>query len=346
MHIERVAFGTFYNQSVNKYILTNDNGMSVSVLELGGIITHLMVPNNQGEIVDVVLGFDSLKPYVEHDSHYFGAVIGRVANRIEGSRFQVGDEDVNLDGNAYGGKHCVHGGRFGYHRRVWQLVDQVESANDISITLKLFDGSGEEGFKHNVTVHATYTLTNSNKLGISFSANADGPTPVSMTAHSYFNLFGHKQGEINDHKLTIYSNEILEQKEDRIPSGNVISVNNTQFSFQSPSRVTQKVDINHSYVFDRASDNGTAKKPLVKMATLEADGRRLTLLSNEQTLHFYNGHNLDGMAGKEQMAYSKFSGLCLEPKGYVNSVNTPNFPCTIIDESKRYHHDIIYDFGL
>jgi aldose 1-epimerase len=346
MHIEQMVFGTFYNQRVNKYILTNDNGMSVSVLELGGIITHLMVPNNQGEIVDVVLGFNSLKPYVEHDSHYFGAIIGRVANRIEGSKFQVGDEGVYLDGNAYGGKHCVHGGRFGYHRRVWQLVDQVESDNDISITLKLFDGDGEEGFKHNVTVLATYTLSNCNKLGISFSANADGPTPISLTAHSYFNLFGHKQGSINDHKLTVYSNEVLEQKEDRIPSGTIKSVKNSSLCFQTPISVSQKEDINHSYVFDKKVENGNTKKQLIKMATLEADGRKLTLFSNEKTLHFYNGHNLNGMVGKQQAQYARFSGLCLEPKGYVNGVNEPNFPCTIIDKSKRYYHDIIYDFGL
>ncbi|WED24750.1 galactose mutarotase [Vibrio sp. JC009] len=345
MQIERFTFGTFYNQSVSRIVLSNENGMSVSVLELGGIINQLHVPDDKGELADVVLGFDSLSPYTR-DNHYFGAMIGRVANRIEGAEFNLDGETIRVNGNAYAGKHCVHGGRFGYHRRVWQEVESSQSDSEVSVTLKLLDADGEEGFKHNVEVLATYTLTNSNKLTLSYSATADGPTPISMTAHSYFNLFGHENGSVKDHSLTIFADKLLEQKEDRIPSGNLISVKGTEFCFGRQTLLREGVEkgleINHSYAFGHPE---TCTGDLKKMARLEAGGRVLTVFSNEKTLHFYNGHNLDGIDGKGEAYYPRYAGLCLEPKGYVNGINEPNFPCTVIDPSTSYDHTIVYDFS-
>ncbi|MCQ1059816.1 galactose mutarotase [Photobacterium sp. ZSDE20] len=336
MHIERLAFGTFYNQSVNQITLSNDNGMSVSILELGGIITQLNVPNADGEIADVVLGFDSLPPYIKY-SHYFGALIGRVANRIEGAQFELQGETIKVDGNAYQGKHCVHGGRFGYHRRVWKETETEQKNSETSITFKLLDADGEEGFQHNIVVLATYTLSNSNTLALKFNAYADGVTPVNITAHSYFNLYGHQAGSIKNHKLTIFANKLLEQKEDRIPNGNIIALDRSDFCFQKPKRlngdVERGLEINHSYVFNH-SEHETGQ--LKKMARLEGDGRVLTIFSNEKTLHFYNGHNLDGVDGKEDVHYPRYAGLCLEPKGFVNGINEANFPCTVIDPSKNY----------
>lgn len=345
MQVEHFSFGTFYNQSVGRIVLSNDNGMSVSILELGGIINHLYVPNKKGELADVVLGFDNLPSYTK-DNHYFGALIGRVANRIEGAEFDLYGENIKVNGNAYQGKHCVHGGRFGYHRRVWEETETKQIDDEISVTLRLLDSDGEEGFKHNVIVYATYTLTNNNTLTLSYTATSDGPTPVSMTAHSYFNLFGHQTGSIGSHTLTLYSDKLLEQKEDRIPSGRIVGVQGTELGFCKPTRLQQSIDrkdeVNHSYVFKSSDGNDNGLK---KMALLEGDGRRLTLFSNEKTVHFYNGHNLDGVYGKDSTPYPRYAGLCLEPKGYVNGINEANFPCTIIGPSTDYQHTIIYDFS-
>ncbi|WP_052260995.1 aldose epimerase family protein [Photobacterium gaetbulicola] len=345
MRIEHSPFGTFYNSKVKQITLANDNGMSVSILQLGGIITHLYVPNVNGEIADVVLGLDNLAAYTL-DTHYIGALIGRVANRIEGAKFELEGETINIDGNAYQGKHCVHGGRFGYHRRIWEEVETQHNDNDISVTLRLLDADGEEGFRHNVNVLATYTLDNNNILTLKFNANTDGITPVNLTAHSYFNLYGHQAGSIGEHTLTIFTDALLEQKEDRLPNGNIIPLKTPELCFQKPKRLSadliKGVEVNHSYVFTTVDDESTQ---LNKMARLEGDGRVLTVYSNEKTLHFYNGHNLDGVDGKDNARYPKYAGLCLEPKGYVNAINEPSFPCTTITPSKHYEHTIIYDFN-
>lgn len=345
MQIERLPFGSFYNQKVNQITLSNDNCMSVSILELGGRITHLLVPNSEGKIADVVLGLDNLNAYTK-DPHYFGALIGRVANRIEGAQYEVNSETVMVNGNAYNGKHCVHGGRFGYHHRVWEEVEVIQNDDEIAVTLRMFDADGEEGFKNNVEIFATYTLTNTNILTLQYKATSDGPTPISTTAHSYFNLFGHDYGCIDEHELEIYSNQVLEQREDRLPSGTMLPVEKTEFDFQAitslKAMVNNRIEINHSYVFNYPKNT---KRPLLKMAKLKGDGRVLRVSSNESTLHFYNGHNLDGVEGKSGSVYEKYAGLCLEPKGFVNAINEPTFPCTIIDKLDCYQHTIVYDFS-
>ncbi|MFM2623667.1 aldose epimerase family protein [Vibrio owensii] len=346
MKIERFPFGTFYNQGVSRVVLSNENGMSVSILELGGIISSLLVPDEQGELADVVLGFENIKDYVRHDNHYFGALIGRVANRIEGAQFELDGETVQVHGNAYDGRHCVHGGRFGYHRRVWQQIESQQTRDQVSVTLRLIDGDGEEGFRHTVVVHATYTLTRDNKLILTFNADADGPTPFSMTAHSYFNLFGHQHGSVKEHELTLFADQYLGQKDDRIPNGCLVKVDEPMFDFRGATILDQGLahgdEVNHSYVFDLP---GAARDKLHKMARLQGGGRQLTVYSNERTLHFYNGHNLNGVEGKAGCVYNRYAGLCLEPKGYVNGINQANFPCTVIDSNSSYEHRIIYDFS-
>ncbi|OKL42896.1 aldose epimerase family protein [Pseudovibrio exalbescens] len=347
MKISAKAFGIYYNQQVNQLKMENNRGMSVSILELGGIITELYVPDEKDQLADVVLGFENLKAYTS-DKHYFGALIGRVANRIEGASFELDGETVKVDANAYKGRHCVHGGRFGYHRRVWKLL-RTEAGDDfVAVVLLLNDLDGEEGFRHDVNVEARYELNDKNQLSLSFTANANGPTPISLTAHSYFNLEGHESGTIRNHELIIYGDRYLEQRADRIPNGEILPVTGTEFDFQNYSPlspvVERGIEINHSYCFPLVKHQ--PQGCIRKLAEVKAGGRRLVVSSNEETLHFYNGHNLDGVEGKQGSSYTRFSGLCLEPKGFVNGVNDPAFPCTILDKGRTYHHQIIYDFEL
>ncbi|GAL30215.1 aldose 1-epimerase [Vibrio variabilis] len=230
MPVSSQHIGQFYNQPVQEVTLSNQSGMSVSILTLGGIIRCLHVPDSDGELKDVVLGYDSLADYAK-DIHYMGAIIGRVANRIEGAQFNFNGETIQVDGNAYEGKHCVHGGRFGYHHRVWQIARVDETGDEISLWLVLEDADGEEGFKGNVEVSAKYTLTNTNQLRLDISASSDIASPMSMTAHSYFNLNGHESGSINNHLLHIPSDHALQQKLDRIPNGEIVSVRHTAFDY-------------------------------------------------------------------------------------------------------------------
>ncbi|MEZ9133526.1 hypothetical protein BCV02_16550 [Vibrio breoganii] len=340
MKVRKETCGSFYNQRIIKTVLTNTNGMSVCLLNLGGIITEMWVPNEDGELKDVVLGPKTIQGYI-NDPHYFGACIGRVANRIENAQFTLDDETIKVNGNAYSGKHCVHGGRFGYHRRVWEITRTGETQEGVFVVLSLFDQDGEEGFKHSVWIEATYTLDNNNRLTLRFDAKSDRKSPISLTAHSYFNLFGHDYGSIGDHELKIYAQKLLQQKEDRIPNGELVPVEGSEFDFTQMTSLkrttTSQVDINHSYQIESPK--------LQKVAELKGGGLRLELYSNESTLHFYNGHNLNGIQGKGSIAYDKFAGLCLEPKGYVNSVNIPHFPTTYVDKDNPYTHEIIYQFS-
>ncbi|MGR5266792.1 aldose epimerase family protein [Vibrio astriarenae] len=340
MPVRTQHIGKFYNQPVQEVTLSNSSGMSVSVLTLGGIIRCLLVPDSNGTIKDVVLGYDKLSDYAK-DSHYMGAIIGRVANRIEGAEFTFNEDTVNVNGNSYDGKHCVHGGRFGYHRRVWQIAKMDETDEEISLWLMLEDQDGEEGFKGNVTVSAKYTLTSDNQLRLDITASSDIASPMSTTAHSYFNLNGHDSGSINDHLLCIPSNHTLQQKQDRIPNGDIINVRDTAFDYSLgmllSECVVNDIDINDSYVLDKTADVrlvGDLRTPLLG----------LRVYSNERTVHFYNGHNLHRTSGKDSVLYNKFAGVCIEPKGYVNAVNIEHFPLSKVSPDNPYQHSILYEF--
>ncbi|MFA0439677.1 hypothetical protein BCU70_18470 [Vibrio sp. 10N.286.49.C2] len=356
MTIEINHFGFFYNQEVNEVTLTSATGMSVSLLTLGGIIKNLLVPIRNGQRVDVVLGYDTVQQYA-NDSHYMGAIIGRVANRIENAKFRFNEQDISVNGNAYDGRHCVHGGRFGYHHRVWTLEETAETADFVSATFTLKDGDGEEGFQGNLLLTATYTLTSSpstsehqgaekretnNTLTLTIDATADAASPISLTAHSYFNLNGHESTDVRNHLLTLPSQSVLQQKHDRIPNGNIMSIADSIFDFSTGEKLSKSIDrnidINDSYTL--ATSN-----TIRNIAKLRTQELALNVLSNEQTVHFYNGHNLHKVQGKTGVIYGKFSGVCIEPKGYVNSVNLAQFPTSIVSPSVPYNHTIVYDFS-
>ncbi|WP_394151256.1 aldose epimerase family protein [Vibrio maritimus] len=340
MPVSSQHIGQFYNQPVQEVTLSNQSGMSVSILTLGGIIRCLHVPDSDGEVKDIVLGYDNLADYAK-DTHYMGAIIGRVANRIEGAKFNYNGETIQVDRNAYDGKHCVHGGRFGYHHRVWQIAIVDETDDEISLWLLLEDADGEEGFKGNITVSAKYTLTSTNQLRLDISACSDTASPMSMTAHSYFNLNGHESGSINNHLLRIPSDRTLQQKQDRIPNGEVVSVRHTAFDYSLGMMlaecVNNDIDINDSYVLSEAEE-------IRLVGELQTSKLGLRVYSNEDTLHFYNGHNLNQVAGKNTSVYQKFAGVCLEPKGYVNAVNIGHFPLSQVTPDKPYQHSIVYEF--
>ncbi len=341
-------FGTFYNQQVSEIVLENDNGMLARILELGGCLRGLFVPDDKGELVDVVLGLPTIADYAR-DRHYFGAIVGRVANRISGARFRLDGRTCTVNANAHEGRHCVHGGRFGYHRRVWTTLALYETPDRASLTLGLEDGDGEEGFAHNVSVRAHYSLDNDNALTLVLSAEADGPTPINLSAHGYFNLEGPNSGDISAHELELGSGHMLEQGADRVPTGTILDVSGTGFDFTHPTGLGEVVgngtEINHSYVFEAEAEADAPRDAVRKRAVVTAGGRRLELWSNETTLHFYNGHNLDGVTGKNGARYRRFAGLCLEPMGFVNAINEMAFPCCIIAPGKPYRHEIVYRFG-
>ncbi len=211
-----------------EYTLTNDRGMSVSVLNYGGIITKIIVPDRKGNHENVVLGYRDYKDY-NQNPNYFGALIGRVAGRIQGASFELDNKTYNLAAN--NGENHLHGGPEGFHQVIWEAAPfQKEDAVGLSLTHKSMDGEG--GYPGNVDITVTYTLTNENQLVLDYFASSDQTTPITLTNHSYFNLSGRLKNTVHEHRVAIDSSKFVELDEELIPTGKLIPVEGTPFDFR------------------------------------------------------------------------------------------------------------------
>lgn len=333
---------------VTLYTLANRQGMLVKVSDFGGIITEIHVPDRHGELGDVVLGFDSLEDYL-NDSDYFGALIGRYANRIRGGRFELDGAVVELEVNN-GGNH-LHGGPGGFHRALWQAA-AFASDDSVGITLAYRSADGEQGYKGNLDVQVTYELNGDNEFSMRFAATSDRPTPVNLTQHSYFNLAG--KGDILDHCLCIDADAYLPIGPDAIPLGISTPVAGTPFDFRTPRLIGERIDEKHAQLSNAGGYDHTfvLNKPqgalVTRAARLEdpGSGRWLEVLTQEPGLQCYSGNFLDGSARGKGREFHYRSGLCLEPQHFPDSPNQPHFPNTVLRPGQRYATMSAYRFGV
>ncbi len=345
MNITKKHHGNFRNKDVSIYTLSNDNNMTVTISELGGIIVSLIVPDDKGETKDVVLGYDDFNQYATQPNPFFGAIVGRVANRIRGASYTINGKTYKLDANENG--NTLHGGTNSYSMRVWDTKSTDTTKDSTSLVLSLLDPDGEQGFGGNVNVTATYTLSNDNTLKLEMIATTDQETPISFTAHSYFNLNGHDSSEdTSKHTLQVNAEKRLDKNDDSIPNGDISSILNTNLDFTKPQSLErsykeiQAIDV--SYIIPKEEKDASK---VVEVATISGYGRTMSVSTNEKTIHFYNGCGLSNQKGKNGAVYNACAGLCLEPKGYVNSVNIDHFPSDILKPGEEYNHTIIYAFS-
>ena len=342
--ITRRPFGTTRaGQPVELFTLTAPGGAAVEVTNWGGIITRLRVPDRVGRVGDVALGYDDLASY-EKDSPYFGALIGRVGNRIAGGRF-------TLDGNAYqvpcnNGPNALHGGTVGYDKRVWT----PEPIGPSSLRLTLVDPDGTMGFPG--TVHATvvYTFTADHTLGIEYTATTDRPTPINLTNHSYWNLKDAGASPITGHEMRSPANGYLPVDGTLIPTGEVAPVAGTPFDFRTAKPVGrdlaavggQPVGYDHCLVL-----SSRPTRPLAEAVTVyePTTGRTMAVWTTEPGVQFYTGNFLNGgQVGRGGVAYQQHTALALETEGYPDAVNRPNFPNTILRPGQTYQTTTEYRF--
>lgn len=336
-----LPFGTTQlGQHVDAYELQTES-IRMRVLTLGGIITHLEVPDRNGTLGDVVLGFDELAPY-ETVSPYFGALIGRVGNRI-------GKGTFSLDGKAYrlaanNGVNHLHGGKVGYDKRVWKATASSES-----LVLSLVDPDGTEGYPGTVTARVTYTLAD-NLLRIDYEASADAPTPINLTNHTYFNLKDAGASTHFDHELLLECDRYTPVDAGLIPTGEIASVKGTPLDFTSPKPIGRDllvIDANpkgydHNMVLAR---RGSALARCARVAE-KTTGRVMECWTTEPAVQFYSGNFLDGtITGKRGTVYQQYAGFCLETQHYPDSVNRPGFPDTILRPGQTYRSTTEYRFG-
>lgn len=339
--------------AVDLYTLTNANGAVAKITNYGGIIVSLSVPDKNGQMADVALGYDKLASYLE-DTPYFGALIGRYGNRIAGGKFTLEGKEYQVTANEQPKNNCLHGGKIGFDKVVWQAEPKM-TAEGPSLELSYVSKDGEEGFPGTLTVKAVYTWTNENALRLEFTATTDKPTVINLTNHCYFNLAGAGNGTVLKHRVMIKSDKITPVDASLIPTGKYMEVKGTPFDFTTPHAIGERIDADdeqiklgggydHCWVINQKA----AGELGVQARVVEPkSGRVLEVLSTEPGLQFYTGNFLNGTnIGKGGIPYQKRFAFCMEPEHYPDSPNKPQFPSTELKPGETYKHTMIYKFSV
>ncbi|EEF24768.1 aldose-1-epimerase, putative [Ricinus communis] len=321
--------------------------MEIRIMTYGGTLLSLRVPDRDGRLADVVLGFDSLAPYLgEHP--YLGGIIGRYANRIAGGSFSLDGRIYQLTQNE--GPNHLHGGTLGFHRQLWRALPQ-KTRNADQLVLHYLSRDGEEGYPGDLHVEVIYTLTARNELRVDYHAQVDRPTIINLTHHAYFNLGG--GDTILDHVLTLTADRYLPVDGLLIPTGELAPVADTPMDFRTPTPIGSRIHeqdaqlLRASGGYDHCwalnSDTGILAAELYDSFS----GRKLHVYTTQPGVQFYSGNFFDGsVVGKEGHAYGKYAGLCLEPQHFPDSPNQPDFPSTVLGPHDFYQHSTIYAFDV
>jgi aldose 1-epimerase len=332
-------------QSVEVFTLRSASGMEATVMSYGATLTRLLVPDRNGNLEDVVLGFDDLAGYESDQNQYFGCTVGRYANRIAHGKFQLNGKDFALATN--NGPNHLHGGARGFDKVVWKAEPLAEE-NAIRFTHTSADG--DEGYPGKLEVQVTYTLTADNELQIDYQATTSATTPVNLTHHSYFNLAGAGRGTILAHELQISADRYTPADDTLIPTGAFEPVAGTPLDFRhtrligdsiAPLRATAALGYDHNYVLEGSPGE------LRQAARLKEpeSGRVLEIWTTEAGLQFYTGNHLANQVGKAGRTYLPNGALCLEAQYFPDSVNHPNFPPAWLQPGEQYQQTTLHRFS-
>lgn len=349
MTITKRLFGKLPDkQDVIKYTLANENGIAVSIINYGGIVTSIITPNREGIFGDIVLGFDHIDGYISKEYKancpYFGAIIGRFANRIAKGKFFINGIEYSLSIN--NGNNHLHGGNTGFDRVIWQ-VEELNKRDKQGLKLSYFSKDGEEGYPGNLLVSIFYMLTENNELMIEYTAETDWATPVALTNHSYFNLTAGKANNALGHIITINADKYLVIDEEFIPTGELRSVKGTPLNFKTPQTIGSRIEevegngYAHTFVLNKKSD----KPEWAAKVYSPISGREMEVYTTEPGLLLYSGNFLNGsLTGKKGEVYSQYYGIALETQHFPDSPNHPEFPSTILNPGEKFMSSTIYKF--
>ncbi|MCI0529368.1 MAG: galactose mutarotase, partial [Nitrospira sp.] len=349
MNIEKQPFGTVDGAAVDLYTLTNDKGVEVKITNYGGTVTSLMVPDRDGKLGDVVLGYDNLEGYLKNNP-YFGCIIGRYGNRIGKGKFTLNGVEYTLAQN--NGENSLHGGIKGFDKMVWN-VKEIKDKDSVGLELTYLSKDGEEGYPGNLSVTVTYTLTNNNELKIDYGATTDKDTVVNLTHHSYFNLAGAGEGDILGHELMINADRFTPVDSGLIPTGELKSVKDTPMDFTQPTAIGARINQEYEQlILGRGYDHNWVLNTKEGSLTLAASvyepktGRVMEVLTTEPGMQFYTGNFLDGsITGKGGKVYNQRFGFCLETQHFPDSPNKSEFPSTTLKAGGKYATTTIYKFS-
>ncbi|TSA26270.1 MAG: galactose mutarotase [Bacteroidetes bacterium] len=343
LSVMKEPFGTMNNREVFLYTLTNSSGIVVKITNYGGIITQIWTPDRRGEPGDIVLGYDSLKGYIDNNP-YFGAIVGRYANRIAKGQFKLMDTTYHLATN--NGDNHLHGGAKGFDKVVWDATE-IQDSSSVGLELTYLSQDGEEGYPGSLRVKVTYILNDDNELKTIITATTDKPCPVNLCNHTYFNL-NKADTNILGHILSIVAAQFTDVDDDLIPTGDLPPVAGTPMDFNTPHEIGSQIEevkggYDHNYVLDKTPGD------LALAATLlePKSGREVKIYTTQPGLQFYSGNFLDGsIRGKDGKVYNQHYGLCLETQHFPDSPNHPNFPNTILRPGETYREITVYKFRV
>ncbi|MCR5887579.1 galactose mutarotase [Hymenobacter sp. J193] len=343
------SFGkTTDGTEVKLYTLTNAHGLKATITNYGGTLTSLLVPDKDGKLGDVVLGFDDVSGYqspaFRKSNPYFGALIGRYGNRIKAGKFTLDGKEYTLAKN--NGANTLHGGNKGFDQVIWQ-AEPGSSAEGPTLKLTYLSKDGEEGYPGNLRVTVTYTLTQDDALKIDYSATTDKATPVNLTNHAYFNLNHGAGKDILGHEVTLPADRYTVVDAGLIPTGELRPVRGTPFDFTAPHAIGERIaqvpgGYDHNWVLNQ--NTGMHAAATVYEPTT---GRTMTVTTTEPGIQFYTGNFLDStLTGKGGTVYGKHAGFCLETQHFPDSPNQPKFPSTILKPGDTLKSTTIYQFGV
>lgn len=334
-------------EKVRLFTLRNARGMEARITNYGGILVSLKVPDKKGEFADVVLGFDTLEPYLGKHPH-FGCITGRYANRIGGAKFKLSGQEVRVTANS--GKNHIHGGVENFARKVWAASD-FRKSDEVGVTLTYTSPDGEEGFPGTLACTVIYTLKADNTLEIKYRATTDKATVVNLTNHSYFNLAGEGSGDVLGHEMMIAATGYTLTDDALIPTGEIAPVAGTPLDFNTPATIGGRIGADfkalvqgkgydHNYVL-----RGGPGLRLAARVREPKSGRVMTVMTTEPGVQLYTGNHLKGVAGKSGHVYEKRHGFCLETQHYPDSPNQPAFPSVVLHPGDVYQSTTSFQFS-
>jgi aldose 1-epimerase len=331
------SFGlTLDNEEILSFELSNKNGMKVQFINYGATITSMQVPVADGQLVDVVLGFDTLESYLASynlpSSPYFGATVGRYAGRINKGTFTLNNKTFQLAGNNNG--NALHGGTIGFDKKVWNVSD-LSTGENPSITFSLLSENLDENYPGALHVDLKYTLTEANELQLDYKATTTEDTVINLTHHSYFNLNGH-DSTVLDQQMSIVSDKILETNSENIPTGKFTDLSSHDFDFRTPKNCPASID--NSFVIDTSNKViATLYSPKTKL--------QMSVFTDQPSVHIYVGGNcFDILKGKNDAVYHAASGICFETQNFPDAPNHAHFPNSVLRKGEQYHQKTVYKF--
>lgn len=332
-------------KTVSMFTLKNRNGLSADITNYGAKVVRLFTPDRNGEFDDIVLGFDTLEEVIEKEE-YYGAVCGRFANRIKDGKFSIDGNDYKLAVN--NGTNALHGGVDAFNSKVWD----VKSAEPAKLVLELLSTDGEEGYPGNLSIICTYELTDDNELSIHYEATTDKPTVIGLTNHSYFNLKGVGNGSIKDHFLQVNADYYTVLDESFAPSGEIRPVVGTDFDFNAPTILSERIDKDAFVPGWGIDNNWCIRKSFAGECVLAGtiyepnSGRKLEAYTTQPGIQIYTGNWVEKQIGKNGKTYDRQDAICLETQGFPNSPNVAHFPSPILRPGQKYDEYCIYKFSV